>query len=522
MGTYNTGMTRTFFATALLLALPSLSRSGPGDTKTFTLLHTNDQHGHLLPFSYPDRISPSEDVARMPFTKDIGGIARRATLVKKLKAETKNCFLIDAGDCMDGTPFSVEFLAKADYECMNAVGYDFGVFGNHDYNMTPPQFEELKKTVKFPLLLANGTNKSDGKNPFPPYVIVNWDGLKIALFGLVTKSTESYTAAKALYKIDDPIDTAAKLVPELRKQADLVIGITHIGLEEDRELARRVSGIDVIVGAHSHTRLPVGVFEITNRPGPGDPKGTVIVQDHQWCGELGRLDLTVMQGQDGRWRVSRFAEQLIPITKNIPEDPAVAARVTGYWAKIKPKYDRVLGEALGDFTDSYDGLLEPTNYHLVADAVQSVQNVDFDLENRAGVRAALTKGKITEGDLISMDPFDNTVFTFQITGQQLKKLLIGSRPISSANLKYALRKNERKWEWVSGSIKGKPIEDTAVYTGATSTYFFTRFVRRVATNGVDTGKLRRDLVREYIKKNSPLKPVEDKRNDFGGSDPSGF
>ncbi len=504
------------------MALPALALAGPGDTKNFTLLHTNDQHGHLLPFSYPDRFSPSEDVARMPFTKDIGGIARRATLVKKLKAETKNCFLIDAGDCMDGTPFSVEFLAKADYECMNAVGYDFGVFGNHDYNMSPSQFLELQKAVQFPLLLANASNKTDGKPPLAPYVITNWDGLKVALFGLVTKSTESYTAAKTLYKIDDPIDTAAKLVPELRKQADLVIAITHIGLDEDRDLARKVPGIDVIVGAHSHTRIPVGVYEFAYRPGAGDPKGTVIVQDHQWCGELGRLDLTVTQGQDGRWRVSRFAEQLIPITKSLAEDPIVSAKVNGFWAKIKPKYDIVLGEALGDFTDSYDNALEPTNYHLVADAVQEVQKVEFDLENRAGVRAALTKGKITEGDLISMDPFDNTVFTFQITGQQLKKLLIGSRPISSANLRYVLQKIDKKWQWASGTIKNKPIEDTAVYTGATSTYFFTRFVRRVATNGTDTGKLRRDLVREYIKKNTPLKPVEDKRNNFNGSDPSGF
>ena len=316
-------------ASVFLAALPALA--GPGDTKSFTLLHTNDQHGHLLPFSYPDRVSPSEDVARMPFVKDIGGIARRATLVKKIKSATKNCYLLDAGDCMDGTAFSAEFFAKADYDAMNLVGYDYGVFGNHDFNMTGPQFTSLMQTVKFPLLLANATNKSDGKNPLPPYKIVVWDGLKVALFGLVTKSTESYTAAKALYKIDDPVEVAKKLVPELRKQADLVIGITHVGLDVDKELAQKVAGIDVLVGAHSHTRLPVGVYETTFKPGPGDPKGTVIVQDHQWVGELGRLDLTVMQGRDGRWRVSRFAEQLIPITKEIPEDPAVAKVVAGYW-----------------------------------------------------------------------------------------------------------------------------------------------------------------------------------------------
>jgi 5'-nucleotidase / UDP-sugar diphosphatase len=205
--------------------------------------------------------------------------------------------------------------------------------------------------VKFPLLLANATNKSDGKNPLPPYKIVAIDGLRVALFGLVTKSTESYTAAKALYKIDDPIEVAQRLVPELRKQADLVIGITHIGLDDDKDLAHKVPGIDAIIGAHSHTRLPVGIYENAFKPGPGDAKGTVIVQAHQWVGELGRLDLTVTQGRDGRWRVSKFSEELIPITKEIPEDPAVAQVVAGYWNKIKAKYSVVLGEALGDFTD---------------------------------------------------------------------------------------------------------------------------------------------------------------------------
>lgn len=513
-------MTFARWATLLwLLVLPAVVVAGPGDTKTFTLLHTNDLHGHLLPFSYPDRVSPSDDIARMPFTKDIGGIARRATLVKRLKATTKNCFLIDAGDCMDGTPFSQEYLGKADYDCMAAVGYDFGVFGNHDFNLTSVQFNDLKKDLMFPLVLGNVKNKADDKTPLPPYTLTSWNGLVVALFGLVTKSTESYTAAKELFTVEDPIAAAEKLVPELRKKADLVIAITHIGVDEDRELARRVSGIDIIVGGHSHTRLPVGLYELTGKPNPGDSKGTVIVQDHQWGGELGRLDVTVMQGRDGRWRVSQYAEQLIPVTKNIPEDKIVAAKVAVYWEKIKAKYEAILGEALDDFTDAYENDMDPTNFHLVADAVQEAQGADFDLENRSGVRAALMKGKITEEALIAMDPFDNTVFTYQITGKQLKELLLSTRPVSSANLRYTLKQTEGKWEWVSGTVKGKPIEDDTVYNGATNTYFFTRSVNPIVGKGTDTGKTRRDVVREYIKKNSPLKPVEDKRNNFSGANP---
>jgi hypothetical protein len=131
----------------------------PGDTKTFVILHTNDQHGHLLPFSYPDRVSPGDDVAQMPVRKDIGGIARRATLVKQIRAREKNVLLFDGGDCMDGTPFSTEFLGKADYDAMNGVGYDFAVPGNHDFNMTARQFQDLIGLVKFPYLVANLTRR---------------------------------------------------------------------------------------------------------------------------------------------------------------------------------------------------------------------------------------------------------------------------------------------------------------------------------------------------------------------------
>src|SRR3712207_4123143 len=110
---------------AVVLALSSGTplSAKPGDTKSFVILHSNDQHGHLLPFSYPDRVSAIDDVAQMPVRKNIGGIARRATLVKQIRAREKNVFLFDAGDCMDGTPFSTEFKGVADYDAMNGTGY---------------------------------------------------------------------------------------------------------------------------------------------------------------------------------------------------------------------------------------------------------------------------------------------------------------------------------------------------------------------------------------------------------------
>lgn len=509
-------MNRTVLALALfspLTFLPSCPAGVRGqETKSFTLLHSNDQHGHLLPFSYPSRISPKDAVGKMPHTQNIGGIARRATLVKKIKSEVKNCWLLDAGDCMDGSPFSVEFFAQADYAGMNAVGYDLAVFGNHDFNMTVPQFETLMKTPTFPLVLANVSDKKTSKPILPPYVIREWGGLKVAVFGLVTSATKTYTAAKAAYKVDDPIPVAATLVPELRKQADLVIALTHIGLDEDRQLARTVPGIDVIVGAHSHTRLPVGVIE----------NGTIILQDHQWVGELGRLDFTVKRDATGRWKIDRFTEALIPITQDIPEDPATARVIAGYWDKIKVKYDTVVGETTAELTDTPDQDLQPTNYYLVCDAMAEATGADFYIENQAGVRAPLLKGKITYGDIVSLDPFDNALYTFKIQGRDLKKLLGSLRPIPSANLRYSVKQRGTSrfgWTLIGASLKGKEIENDTYYSGAASSYLFSSAIRRVALDGRETGKTRRAALVEYLKKHSPISPKEDGRVRFDGSNP---
>jgi 2',3'-cyclic-nucleotide 2'-phosphodiesterase (5'-nucleotidase family) len=505
---------------APLLALSLLSSAAvakPGDTKSFTILHSNDHHGHLLPFSYPDRVPAGDDIAQLTARKDIGGIARRATLVKQIERQSKSpVYLFDAGDCMDGTPFSVEFFGRADYDAMNAAGYDYGVFGNHDFNMTPAQFDELKRQVKFKMLLANVANKADSKTPLPPYTVENWDGLRVAIFGLVTYDARTYKAAQQAYVVRDPVEVAKELVPRLRREADLVIAVTHDGVDVDRKMAREVPGIDVIVGGHSHTRLPVGVYEMADNPGPNDPKGTVIVQAHQWVGELGRLDLTLTEGTDGRWRLSRYSEQLIPVTKEIKEDPQVAKVVAGYWDKIKDKYGVVLGKAAGEFVETADN---PSNYFFVADAMQEYAGSQFDLENRGGVRAPILAGPVTFADVVAVDPFENSVVTFKVKGRDLKAALVKTRPMPSRSLRYSLKKDGGQWSLVSATIDGKPVEDDAVYTGSANSYYFGYALKDVATDVKESPVLRRNVLVDAIKKRGTITPVEDGRASFGGADP---
>ncbi|MCA1995968.1 MAG: metallophosphoesterase, partial [Armatimonadetes bacterium] len=164
-------------ARVLLSALAIGATIGLGFAQSvrLTILHTNDTHGHLLPFSYPAMAEPGSDVAQLPAKRDIGGIARRATLARQIRESVKRSggttWLVDVGDFCDGTPFSTEYKGDADNEAMNAAGYDFGTLGNHEFNNTLAQVRKLIAESKRKLVAANARLKADGSQLLEPYRI---------------------------------------------------------------------------------------------------------------------------------------------------------------------------------------------------------------------------------------------------------------------------------------------------------------------------------------------------------------
>jgi 2',3'-cyclic-nucleotide 2'-phosphodiesterase (5'-nucleotidase family) len=489
----------------LLLAFLLLSPLALAQQVSLTILHTNDTHSHLLPFSYPG-VSADPAVAGLKIRKDIGGIARRATLAKRLRSELEShgtaVWLVDAGDFSDGTPFSTEYHGEADIEAMNAAGYDLGTLGNHEFNNSLATLKKVIGLVRFQMLCANAVETSTGKPLVPASVIKDLGALRIGVFGLITHEAATYTAGREGVTVAGEIDTAKRMVKELRAKADVVIAISHSGEDYDERIARAVPGLDVIVGGHSHSRLPVGEFVWrSDELKAKEVNGTIIVQAHQWGGELGRLDLLFTKDDNGAWRVDRYRESLIPVTADIPGDPAVALIVDRYWKPIAARYGEVIGQAEDDFTDRGDDLAE---YNLVADLVREAVGTEIDLENMGGIRAPLIKGNITRADLIDLDPFENKVVTFKITGRQLKDILRKTRPAISG-LRYRLDHGEI----TDLTVGGKPVEDDHVYTGATNSYLAERALKGIETS--DTGRVRLDVVIEQIRKRGTVKPVYDGR-----------
>lgn len=473
---------------------------------SLTILHTNDTHSHLLPFSYPSVVAPGSEVAALQVRQNIGGIARRATLVKRLREELEShgttVWLVDAGDITEGTPFSTEYHGEADVAAMNAAGYTFATIGNHELNMPLATLKKLLGRFTFPVLCANLTDNATGKPLVRPSEIRQVAQLKIGLFGLTTPSASGYPAAKEGLTIANEIETARRLSDTLHRDAGIVILISHAGEDVDRQIAASVPGIDVIVGGHSHTRLPIGEFVWhSDELEKTSVNGTIIVQAYQWGGELGRLDLLFDKDERGVWHVERYHERLIPVTPDIPDDATVAGVVDGYWKPIAARYGEIIGQAAADFVERRDDLAP---YNLVADAVRETYGTEIGLENMGSVRAPLIKGNITLADLIEMDPFNNTVVTFKIAGRQLKDILLKHRPAVSG-----VRYRMESGRLTEVTVGGKPVDDNRVYTGTTNSY-----LAGVALKGieaVDTGKMRLNVLMDYLRKKGTVRPSYDGR-----------
>jgi 2',3'-cyclic-nucleotide 2'-phosphodiesterase (5'-nucleotidase family) len=503
-----------FFLSALLLIslIP-----GPCPAASLTILHTNDTHSHLLPFSYPALIDPCSASAALPRRTDIGGIARRATLVKQIKSELAAAgtpvWLIDAGDFSDGTFFSMEYRGEADVAAMNAAGYDFAALGNHEFVYSLAQTQRLIGLARYPILCANALLRATKEPLTQSYRVEQTGPVRVGIFGLVTIETRSYPAAKEGVTITDPVRTAEKIVAKLRaEKADIIVLISHCGEETDKRLAMMVPGIDVIVGGHSHSRLPSGEFI----PRIGDlvadkVKGAVIVQAHQWGGELGRCDLFFKKDHAGAWQVGRYRARLIPVTAAIEADARVAAVVDQYWKPIASRYAEVIGEAAADFSSRCADWAE---YNLVADAVRETFGTEIELENLGGVRSALLKGTITRGDLVALDPFANTVVSFKISGLQLRKLLARYAPAVSG-IRYRLENGEL----VEALVNGEPLQDNRRYTAATNSHFAGRALKRARIRFQDTGKQRLEVLIAYIRRKGTIHPVYDGRRVVIGDAP---
>jgi 5'-nucleotidase/UDP-sugar diphosphatase len=271
-----------------------------------TLLHVNDVHGQLEPKGFG------------PLS--VGGYARLATLADQARAEKADAtFLVHCGDEFSkGDALTRKTLGQANIAIMGEVGIDLWTPGNGDFYDGLPNLQKAIRAAKFPTLAANVLDDKTGKCIARESIILTAGKARIAFFGLCT--VYDGDARRDGLRILDAIKTAKAIVPELRKQADVVVAVTHLGVDEDTKLAESVSGIDVILGGHSHTILLKG-----RRANDPDGREVLIAQAGCFLSHCGRVDLELVPRAEGGWKVARADARLIALMPSIPLDPKITA-----------------------------------------------------------------------------------------------------------------------------------------------------------------------------------------------------
>ena len=278
--------------------------AGPVD---LTFLHINDPHGHTAPY-------------KSEAGKDVGGYARLATLVEGARQASKaaRVFLVHAGDEFSrGDALTESTQGAANIAIMNQLGFDVWTPGNGDFYGGWAVLKARAGEFKGATLAANVVVRDTDEPVGKPYVILQAGPVKVAFFGLCW--LQPMDASYFTFKVSDSIEAATKLVPELRKQADVIVGVTHHGSWLDKRIGSAVEGIDLMIGAHTHQVLEKG----EHAKGPSG-RDFLVVQAGEYMQYLGRVDLRVVK-TDGGWRVSQSSAMLVPIDDKVKPDPAVAA-----------------------------------------------------------------------------------------------------------------------------------------------------------------------------------------------------
>ena len=210
------------------------------------LLHTNDTHSRIEPVPETDKYNPN-----------LGGVIRRAAYVEKMRNEHENVLLFDAGDFLQGTPYFNMFKGEVEVEAMNMLKYDAVTLGNHEFDYGMDVLVNLVKKADFPIVCTNyDFSETEIADIIKPYHIIYKDGVKIGIVGAnidpkgLVASTH-YEGMKFLL----PTETINKTAEMLRNdyKVDMVICLSHMGIQNELKLAENSRNIDIIIGGHSHT-----------------------------------------------------------------------------------------------------------------------------------------------------------------------------------------------------------------------------------------------------------------------------
>jgi len=420
----------------------SESPSLDGQSVRLTILHTSDIHSRLVPYDLDPGVVDQGlglDVENAPF----GGAARLAYIVQRERIASGRVLYIDSGDPFQGAPIFNTFEGEAEFRALSEIGLDAMVIGNHEFDRGAENLAaQLNRWARFPTLAANYLFRDPdlpGSNDLgrlvQPYALFNLEGLRVAVIGLGdVSSMHSILEVGNSAGITplEPVETAQRYIDLVKPFADVVILATHLGLSLDEEVIRGTTGADVVLGGHLHIVLhPPKVMEDCQteeiRRATGcSPRPVVLDHPGAFNKYVVRLDLVVEQDVSGDWEIVSHAQRIFPVDAAVPEDPVVADMMRLYVEEMEREVDvgQVIGYAPVMVRRFGSGGGDSALGNLVATSMWVRQGIetDFALTNTTGIRTDLEAGIVTVEDIFNVFPFDNTITTMFLTGEEVQEL----------------------------------------------------------------------------------------------------
>lgn len=421
-----------------------------GQDVHLTMIHTSDIHSRLFPYEFvPNRFE--RDAGLLDVNKPFGGVARIATIAKQIRATSGRSLWLDSGDCFQGAPVFNLFKGEVEMRALSHAGMDAAVIGNHEFDLGAVNlYEQVANWSQYPLLAANylfedptNPDAPSLKDVVQPFAVFDQDGLKIGVIGMANWSsmTGIFEGGNSLgiRPITDR-EAVQQYVRLLRPSVDLIVLVSHLGLDEDEGLtanqvqdeneALPLEGVDLILGGHLHI--------VTNPPKiipqPDGIHSTVLVHSGAFAKYVGRLDLVVKVGEDNgdpdkRSRITSFAYDTIPVDSTVADDPDIAHILEPYAQVIAREIDLdgifsfISASAKVIRNDLSGGDSQLGN--LVARSMQTFSGVEaeFALTNSLGIRADFEQGKLTNEAMFNVFPFENSITVMYLSGTEIQETL---------------------------------------------------------------------------------------------------
>jgi 5'-nucleotidase/UDP-sugar diphosphatase len=389
------------------------------------------------------------------------------------------------------------------------MGYDAGIFGNHEFDGTPEKLRAQIALAEYPFISSNIQTASGEYPGGRRYLVKEYGGFKVGIFGITTLRTRIIASPGADLVFINEIEAARDVVAILRnrERVNIIIGVTHMGDVKEGpdhitspELAEAVPGIDIIVDGHSHSYFAA----------PRRVNATYIVSANEWGNYVGHGRLLVRGG-----KLAGFSWAAIPIGP----DPDVKEMLAPYIARASESLKEVVGQARGAFVfgDRLTRKIETALGDLVCDAntwyFRTVyqQELDFALHNGGALRAELREGPITRENILTVLPFENYLYIASLRGSDIIELFnfiatipqgSGGFPQVSKEIRYTVDYTGDEGRLVDLTINGAPVDPEKTYRFCTNDYLlrggdgYTVFTR--STEPFNTSLLLSYVVIEYI------------------------